>query len=549
LNKSLSTLFFLFSIFFTQAQNLNAPQVLENLATLEFSKAKQQTITQTINQYAIDLKDCEQLQNLQEVLSGSDVSSCYNKLKQSTVKQLAAQLTAQQFYHLFKKEIDFQIQIEAKQVFNRYTSRYSKLNTTQKEELQTLISSKVTQQMITKAHLSYDYALSVYTAEVLSLQGHLEYVKLLASYQLGEPIASQHNLKGNFIVTKAKKGVIKDQKVQDLLYILIELRIALKKERVAFNTWKQDHIIYIHDQEYNQGTIDGVYRKRIRELLTKDEYRAIFKSSLQGLIDSRYAKKSIEFTELYELTKKEQTIINKQIEHYITEEVIAWTYYKDQQEKAWQEVKNIKSDADDAYHKVLGKLRKTEKQKEVEASDEDTEEEEDAEEEDPRYVYFKEQAALAEIEPEIVEELIEELQITEQTVGDNAKGFLEFKKKYLIYFHDHSKAKDYVYRQFKKRMASLISLKQFQRLFKEQLTSRIEDEVARRAYEARSAYNIDDETQKKELEKLFAEQVSKEIMTKEYYGYDPKLAQQKLRSLQYKFEKKYREFIKALEGN
>jgi len=479
LNKLVHFLFFLFSLFFAQAQYLNTPQILENLSTLELSKDKELELTEAIKQYAIDIKDCKELQSLQQVFTGSDIESCYNKSKQVTAKQLSTQLSTQQFYNLFKKEIDYQIQIESKRIFNSYTSKYSKLNDSQKQELQSLINSKVTQQMSTKAHLSYDYALSGYSSEVLSLQGHLAYVKLLASYQLGEPIASQHNSKGNLIIANAKKGAIKDQKVQELLFILIELRIALKQKQVAFSTWNQNHIIYIHDQEYNPGTIDGVYRKKIRELLTKNEYQAIFKSSLQGLIDSRYTKQSKELTELYELTPKEQTIINKQIEHYITKEVIAWTYYKDQQGKAWQEVKNIKSEADEAYHKVLGKLRKAEKQKE--------------------------------------EELVEELQITAQTIDDNAKGFLKFKEKYLVYFHDNTKSKDYVYRQFKKRMASLITLNQFQKLFKEQLLNRIDNETDKRVYEAAKIYNIEDPQQKEQLRDLFSKQVFKEITTKEYY--------------------------------
>jgi len=409
LNKLVHFLFFLFSLFFAQAQYLNTPQILENLSTLELSKDKELELTEAIKQYAIDIKDCKELQSLQQVFTGSDIESCYNKSKQVTAKQLSTQLSTQQFYNLFKKEIDYQIQIESKRIFNSYTSKYSKLNDSQKQELQSLINSKVTQQMSTKAHLSYDYALSGYSSEVLSLQGHLAYVKLLASYQLGEPIASQHNSKGNLIIANAKKGAIKDQKVQELLFILIELRIALKQKQVAFSTWNQNHIIYIHDQEYNPGTIDGVYRKKIRELLTKNEYQAIFKSSLQGLI-------------------------------------------KDQQGKAWQEVKNIKSEADEAYHKVLGKLRKAEKQKE-EGTTEDNEEE-NVEEEDPRYTYFKQQAIKAEIEPEVIEELVEELQITAQTIDDNAKGFLKFKEKYLVYFHDNTKSKDYVYRQFKKRITA-----------------------------------------------------------------------------------------------
>lgn len=329
---------------------------------------------------------------------------------------------------------------------------------------------------------------------------------------------------------RAQRVNVSSAKIDSIIYakLVQDYRIAaLKKHAKSTN---KSFLINITDPKFDKNSIIRAYRKTISSLLTKNQFQFIYKELLDLQIVREAPKTLADLKKEYLLKKPSDIeVISKWVQQYTSTAVLEQQYYAYDKKLSQTKYGAVLKEAADKYVEVLQQL-------EVLLVNplpvQETPEE-----------LFIEKAIKVGVNSAIANRIIELSKSTKSQIKAIEKQN-KSNAPHIYLLETTKNSKDGVRKEFKKRLAQLISIQQFKKLFGDQLKEDIQEAIAYRMKQITSVYTLN-ETQYKDMESLVADYVTKDLLIQHYYGYDKKVKKQKQKVAKFKFDSAYKKKIQA----
>lgn len=114
---------------------------------------------------------------------------------------------------------------------------------------------------------------------------------------------------------------------------------------------------------------------------------------------------------------------------------------------------------------------------------------------------------------------------------------------YAIYFHDEGTTEHEIRMELRKQLNEILSFEEFKAVFIAQMQSWIDRDAKEESEKLIKSYSFNDE-QQQDLKNIINQKVTDKIITEQYYNYNWDLSQQKLRAVEYRYERKIRDKIR-----
>ncbi len=315
----------------------------------------------------------------------------------------------------------------------------------------------------------------------------------------------------------------------------IKALYAEYNERVAALNAKQkahqdETILYLNSEDQEKGDALLDFRKKLTGLITIREFEKLFGFQFEERIQREATAKYEDAIATYTFTKKQQKLVKDTFLQTTKNEMITWAYYTYDPKVAYAKTTAAAANSLDRFNELL---KSFDIQKIIPVKG------------NPKMEHLVAMAKKAALAEEQIQKLLHLVAKRDDQIAKYPSIWAKGDANYVLNFHDTATSKEEANRQFKEDLANLISLNQFNTMFKDQLQTQIKRDAYNHLVEAGKVYNFNKLSfeQKESLKALLLKHYTNKKMYTEYYEYDWTLRTQKLRVLQFRFEKAYKKAL------
>lgn len=446
-------------------------------------------------------------------------------------KQLATILSQEQFYGLYKDIVDTRAKRVVQHQLNALTETYL-VNKVTKEAITHAIAPICKEVSLVEAYFMYDKKLAQYQKHLLEKQLAIlieEKTESLEKRQEESLFTSKDPRKIAFVKTAQKAGI------QDSLIIEIVDRIksldkeldAIKKEQGVNHP---DHLYTPYDHTFKSSEAYAEFETYLTSVLSIGQYRWLFWEQLSPKIEALAQAKFIALAKKYDLDdieEKNKKLLKKWIKTFVGDELVVSHYYFRESSLAEVKVRRIQVKAENKYREILSKT--TDKTIPIsEAS--------------PRVAAFLANAKTQGVDMKKAQKIVQaclEYELRQEEIMMAKK----YNKKY-IYSLDNDNGKIRARDAFRRYLADNLTKSEYQKLFWEQLEPEINGRIRAGLAKIKDTYPKIKGKLFEDLRAMLQNQMTMETVARYYYSYDKKLAKQKVKALNYKYNKEYKEKMK-----
>lgn len=310
--------------------------------------------------------------------------------------------------------------------------------------------------------------------------------------------------------------------------------LAVKKnESIARNQKLQSELdakyfVQFKDDEIEDEYANKKFLKSLSEIISIEQFRKIFLPQLQYRIERVSGEKWELDKEKYKLTKEQEKQFRKLLFENTVNEIMVREYYSYDDNLSWNSYteEKIKSSNKEfnlikSFGLLYSKNSKTDN--------------------------LLKSLTAAKVDDDRINIILAALQDLELRNDNRLKTWRENDQANIFNFHDPGDDEYPIYLEFREKLSKTLKIEEFKTAFISQLEKRIKRESDREFKSIKANYPLSG-SQYDEIEKMVIEKNTEKVVTEEYYKYSYELYQQKLRAVEYRHEKSFREAIQKFNG-
>lgn len=344
---------------------------------------------------------------------------------------------------------------------------------------------------------------------------------------ISHSIFSQSTAKDEYVISMAKKAGLDDTKVNAIQELLKERNDQFSEYQRLKEERESKYILSFNDDDFNEESINNEFRKKLTEIVNLEEFEKIFFEQLEGRVNRITDKKLQEAKSKYDFSKKQENDLKKILyantlkeemikEYYAYDKDYAWNQYIEYRDKFNVNLNNHLKD----WGFVTTKNKKTD--------------------------YLIQKAREAGIDEKRIQQIMDAIIERDLKYEERLRTWRKNDTRYAIYFHDEGFTDHQIRMDLRKELHDILNYDEFKVVFLEQMQPWIDREVENDFFKIRDAYRLTN-TQLEEVKNFLNEKITAKVITKEYYNFNYDLYQQKLRAVEYRHEKNFRDMIKKFQ--
>lgn len=526
----------------TVAKNLQAAantestlQFVRNAKKAGITKQKTDSLLLAKETYRFISKRIKQTTKLRDSLflftqsTGNQKRANFNSYR----KKLAQIISKEQFYQLYQPIIDGQIEhavADEIAVLENGTT----LSTTHKKQLTQHITPYKKEQCLLNAYHIYDKQLLKVHKITAESEFQTALTQKLNELGLKSDLYTPKNktsVAENTFLAKAKKAGIAEGKAKEIVEKILILNDKLEKAKALSKTRNPENLYTLDDENYHASYLHEQFEAYLTSQLTLKEYTALFWDQLAPKIELATEERFTEVLKDFNVSikGKKAEVIKKWVNRYVQEELITKRYYAYESSLANVKVKAIQHEAKQKYQEVIFKttgLLVSEKNAE------------------PRVKSFlanAEKQGVAPVKAHKIMRACLEYELKQEELMASRK----YDKHFIYSIGTSNNDKNKIRDSFRLYLTKHLSKEEYRKLFWEQLAPEIKQRTKLKLQKVQDVYSFQGQDYN-EIQSMLEKQVENEIVAEHYYGYDKKIAKQKVKALNYKFDNEYKNKITQL---
>ncbi len=408
------------------------------------------------------------------------------------------------------------------------------LSSAQQSELKALIDG-ANKAFLEQTTAFVDSAISNKQQDFLKAKAQLEVLQKLISFDLQPPVFLNNDTRQITLVETAKKINFNTAKLNTIIKLFVEREFKLKEFefiRSSAIAYANDAIDF-HEHTYDVRAIHEDYSKKVADLISLEEYEALFKDSLMPIIENTSKKRIETIANAYNIVEDKHFKKLKYItDRFALKKIMIQHYYTFDHKKLHVSRVNAMFEESRAIDIAIQEFN-------IETNGFDLSS-------DARIAFFVERSKKAGISNEDIKKLVYAINDYNKKINKYYEDLAIWQSKYVIYYFHSAGSPEIYEKELKRQVSKIMTIDQFEKMFLHQFKGRIDVEANLRTAKLRITYRNLSSAQLQKLSDMIREQVKKERVIYEYYGYDHENAIQRLRASKYKFDKKYKETLKEV---
>lgn len=348
---------------------------------------------------------------------------------------------------------------------------------------------------------------------------------LIFSQEIEEPhlsILEKSAEKAN--LTKDQLGKIKKILLEKFAH---EQRV---KDNGAFQY--NNHLMYVWDPTMSDEKIRNKFNRELTKIISKDQYKTLFAEQLEYMTDNAINLRISEISKNKALPKKKTAALAEAIRDAFYEAAFARVYYSHDGNLFWRMSEKTRMHKERVFRKAMTDLGLNYYLDGVIYYSE-------------REENFVKDAKAIGLKEDTIEAIFQLMAEQEVLSADYDFYWGEILATSIVSFYDPNATKEAVYKDFKKKLADLITFEQFNQLFEKHMLKQIKKEAAIALKARQSMYEFSD-SQKEGMENLLLEQAYELTAINAYYSYDHQLLDVKKKQQQRKAMKSEKALVEKL---
>lgn len=343
---------------------------------------------------------------------------------------------------------------------------------------------------------------------------------------ISHSIFSQSTAKDDYVIAMAKKAGLDNTKVNTIQEFLKERNSQVSQYQKLKEERESKYILSFNDDDFNEESINNEFRKKLTEIINLEEFEKIFFEQIEGRVNRITEKKLQEEKSKYKLSKKQEEDLKKILyantlkeemikEYYAYDKDYAWNQYIEYRDRLNINLNNHLKD----WGFVTTKNKKTD--------------------------YLIQKVREAGVDEKRVQKIMDAIVSRDLKYEERLRTWRQNDAKYAIYFHDEGTTEHQIRMDLRKELNEILNYDEFKAIFLEQMQPWIEREVNEEYKKIKNSYQIT-AAQSSQILEFLNEKIETKILTKEYYNFNYNLYQQKLRAVEYRYEKRFRDMVKEI---
>lgn len=326
----------------------------------------------------------------------------------------------------------------------------------------------------------------------------------------------------NFESSLQNAGLSKE-KISKIKTLALQKNQALAENQKLQSEMDSKYFIHFKDDEIEAEYVNKKFLKSLSESITLEQFKKIFQPQLEYRIERISAEKWDLDKEKYKLTVEQEKQFRKLLYENTVNEIIVREYYSYDINLSWNNYteEKIKSSTKEfnlikSFGLLYSKNSKTDN--------------------------LLKSLTAAKVDDDRINIILAALQDLELRNDNRLKTWRENDQANIFNFHDPGDDEYPIYLEFREKLSKTLKIEEFKTAFISQLEKRIKRESDREFKSIKANYPLSG-SQYDEIEKMVIEKNTEKVVTEEYYKYSYELYQQKLRAVEYRHEKSFREAI------
>ncbi len=535
--KFITTLFFTLILSISSIAQLDDDEKYHETIALakkiKLPKAKIAKITElytNLNERIAYLDKKQQQLQRSTILYFYDEMPSKDKARLKFRRELAKVISKEEFAQLFGFQFEERIDFETIEKYEEVIATYP-LNDIQKATLKNVLKELIKDEIITWAYYTYDPKIGYAKTTESKVKKIQKLNDLIESFGFQKKASTYNNAKTVHLISMAKKAQLNDEQIQKILVLL-----ANRDDLIAAypSIWAKNDVkysMYFHDQGTSKEEAERQFKEGLAKVINKNEFGALFAEQFAERIERETTTRYDKIIPLYpSLDESKKKVIRLSINNAVKDEIYTQEYYRYDPNLNYAKTEESKTNSAKQFNELLKKLGVTKTIDTVNNS---------------KIAHLIKQAKKAFLTEEQIKKLISLIAKRDDKIAAYPSIWAKNNAKYALNFHDKATSKEEAHRQFKEDLANLITLNQFNAMFKDQLEEQIKRDAYNHLKQAGKVYNFNKLSfeQKESLKALLLKYNTNKKMYTEYYEYDWTLRTQKLRVLQFRFEKDYKRML------
>lgn len=451
-------------------------------------------------------------------------------------KKLATILSQEQYYELYKDIIDSKITLAVQQEMNALNSSYN-LNTGAKKEIATVLTPLKKESCLEEMYYAYDKKLinqkKKEFKELVSTAIQRELVRLgIVKESINVKPEVDHV---STFIEKAKIVGISDDKAQNIAIKVQKLNEQLKDLKAKPKKANPPYLYTISDNSRNSAYLYKQFEAYLTTQVTIEQYKGLLWEQLEPKIEAVSNERFTEVLNKYalnkeEFSKKQETLVRKWVNKYVTDEIVTTRYYENKDALAKVKVKVIKAEADEKYRELLERITR----KLVVAKDPDL-----------RIKKFMDNAEKQEIDYLKAYKILQAC-LSYELKQEELMATKKYEKPFVYSLETNDNSKTKLRDAFKYFLTKNLSKEEYKKLFWEQLKPEADAKIKQKLHQIKDTYSTIQGQDYNEVVDMISKHTLNQVVAEYYYSYDKKIAKQKVKALKYKFDKAYKSKIKQV---
>ncbi|AUS05345.1 hypothetical protein [Pseudotamlana carrageenivorans] len=367
-------------------------------------------------------------------------------------------------------------------------------------------------------------------------KGQMKYFKQIKSFNPESPVYLNNDIRQRQIIESSKIYDIKSATISGIIELFVEREFKLNEfnyTRLNSMAYANDDIDF-HEHTYNTRSINEDFSKKIAELLSIEDYKNLFRQSLEPIIKRTSEKRLQTIKKNYNINEDRHLEKLKKItDQYAEDKIIVQHYYTYDHEKLHVARVNLMFEESNTIMEALTgfNIKSTNL---IDLSS------------DSRVTFFVKRCKEAGIPEDNIKKLVYAIKEREKKINKYYEDLAIWQSKYLIYYFHSAGTPEMYNKELKAQVSNIMTIDQFEKMFLHQFQGRIDRESDLRIAKLNLTYRKLSKSKLKILGDMIKDQVKQERILYEYYSYDHENAMQKVRASKYKFDKKYKKTLEEI---
>nr|WP_315199933.1 hypothetical protein [uncultured Flavobacterium sp.] len=344
------------------------------------------------------------------------------------------------------------------------------------------------------------------------------------SYTFGQaPKPNEHI--DSFVTTMNTAGLSKSQ-VTQIKNLIIERDELLAEDTKLHTELNAKYPFVFHDSETTTKYSNQQFVLKLSKIITIAQFKQLFLPQLNSRVQIMVNDKFNLLKKRYKFTPDQEAKLKKLLLETTENEIVIKEYYNYDDNLSWNNYTEEKIKSSDKERELLksfglfySKNTKT-----------DT---------------LIKKLTEAKVDPERINQILLALQVLQERNDKRLKTWRENDVNNVINFHDPGDDEYVIYLDCREKISKILTIEEFNLVFVSQMQNRIIRDSQKEFNTLKTNYKLTT-AQYDDMQKLVLEKNTEKVVTEEYYKYSYELYQQKLRSVEYRHEKKINEAIKKM---